>query len=488
MKKFSTAFCLAALLSTSLSAKNQWRIDSNEEWKAATSQASELKIENGLAQPQAENAQFSSIIKNFDEKQKLDNIQFKQSAIWDNWEQIDDITPPGLGNAYVFLPVAPGDYYILAMPPKPKIEYPKGLDKKEKKAFLNKYYKENSEKKPNGGYHSWHSTDLKSWTHCGPVSKSRWVTTAEYADGKFYIYYDEPNDQDPHLIIDTDLKDGKIGQVMGKVFDDPTHGSDIAAFRDEDGTFHLIYEDWSPINARENAWDSPLAGRVSSPDGIKGFTFGQHPNIIDHRTTPTGKKGTFNHGATKAVNGTGILEYEIHEPKQNAYGDYSMIKIGEDYHLFGDYDPADHSQKMKMGRFTGNDLNKEFTWSGSIGDGFHPDPSVGFAEGKFYAVMQKETDFVSSGPWLDGLEVRAGADSNGDGKVDQWTDWQKIKENYTQKPGFARIVDVDPATLDCSSLPASQSFQFEFRTTGIHNKLKDQLIHPVLDRVEVNFK
>ena len=77
---------------------------------------------------------------------------------------------------------------------------------------------------------------------------------------------------------------------MGKVFDDPTHGSDIAVFRDEDDTFQIIYEDWSPINAQKNAWDSPLAGRVSSPDGINGFTFGQHPNVIDHRTTPTGKK------------------------------------------------------------------------------------------------------------------------------------------------------------------------------------------------------
>ncbi|WDE99009.1 hypothetical protein PQO03_14320 [Lentisphaera profundi] len=488
MNKFSSSLCLAALLSTSLSAKNNWRIDSNDEWKAATSQATELKIDQGLVQPQAKNAQFSSIIKTFDEKQKLDTIQFKQSPIWDNWEQIDDITPKGLGNAYVFLPVAPGDYYILAQPPRPKVTYPKGLSKTEKKKFLNKYYKENPDKKPSGGYDAWHSTDLKSWTHCGPISKSKWVTTAEYADGKFYIYYDEPNDQDPHLIIDENLKDGKIGKEMGKVFDDPSHGSDIAAFRDEDGTFHLIYEDWSPINAQQNAWDSPLAGRVSSPDGINGFTFGQHPNIIDHRTTPTGKKGTFKHGATKAVNGTGILEYEIHEPKQNAYGDYSVIKIGEDYHIFCDYDPADHSQNMRMGRFTGNDLNKEFTWSGSMGDGFHPDPSVGFAEGKFYAVMQKETDFMSSGPWLDGVEARAGADSNGDGKIDQWTDWQKIKESYSQKPGFARIVDVEVASLNCSDLAASQSFQFEFRTSGIHNKLKNEIIHPVIDRVELNFK
>ena len=61
----------------------------------------------------------------------------------------------------------------------------------------------------------------------------------------------QPNDQDPHLIIDEDLKDGKVGKEMGKVFDDPTHGSDIAVFRDDDGTFQIIYEDWSPINAQK---------------------------------------------------------------------------------------------------------------------------------------------------------------------------------------------------------------------------------------------
>jgi hypothetical protein len=487
MKKTFLSLCLAAC-SVLASPEKNWTIDSSSQWKNASASLNQMKVKDGLLVPQVAEASFSSSFKTFEQKQTLASIELKQSPIWDNWKQIDDITPKGLGNAYVFLPVAPGDYYILAQPPKQKVSYPKGLSKKEKKTFLNKYYKENPTKKPSIGYHAWHSTNLKTWTHHGQVSNSKWVTTAEYADGKFYIYYDEPNDQDPHLIIDEDLKDGKVGKEMGKVFDDPTHGSDIAAFRDEDGTFNLIYEDWSPINAQQNAWDSPLAGRVTSPDGINGFTFGQHPNIIDHRTTPTGKKGTFKHGATKAVNGTGILEYEIHEPKQNAYGDYTVIKIGTDYHIFCDYDPADHSQNMRMGRFTGTELNKEFTWSGSMGDNFHPDPSVGFAEGKFYAVMQKETDFVSSGPWVDGVQVRAGADVDGDGKVDKWTAWQTVKERYSQKPGFARIVDVKAAELDCSELPPAKAFKFEVKTQGIQNELKGGLVQPLLDKVTLKFQ
>ena len=73
------------------------------------------------------------------------------------------------------------------------------------------------------------------------------MTTAEYVDGKFYLYYDEPNDENPHLIIDDDLTDGILGKEYGEVFNDPSHGSDAGVFRDEDGTFHMIYEDWRGI-------------------------------------------------------------------------------------------------------------------------------------------------------------------------------------------------------------------------------------------------
>jgi hypothetical protein len=49
------------------------------------------------------------------------------------------------------------------------------------------------------------------------------MTTAEFVDGKAYLYYDFPNDADPHLYIDEDLTDGKPGKDMGLVFKDPSH-------------------------------------------------------------------------------------------------------------------------------------------------------------------------------------------------------------------------------------------------------------------------
>ena len=101
---------------------------------------------------------------------------------------------------------------------------------------------------------------MKNWVHHGSVTEShaKWSTTAEFVDGKAYIYYDFPNDQDPHVYIDDDLTDGKPGKDMGLAFDDPSDGSDCAIIRSLDGKFHLIYEDYSPINANSHSWDSLL--------------------------------------------------------------------------------------------------------------------------------------------------------------------------------------------------------------------------------------
>jgi len=97
-------------------------------------------------------------------------------------------------------------------------------------------------------------------------------------------------------------------------------------------------------------------------------------------------------------------------------------------------------------------------------------------------IMQRATDFVSPGPWVDGVEARAGVDEDGDGTIDEWTDWQAVKESYSQKPGFARIVDVAPAKVDTGKLPAGQGFAFEYRTSRLDNG-----VQPIMDRVSLEF-
>ena len=163
-------FLPMALLHQVSAAPDSWVIDSQQDWEAVKKRAEGIALKGGYAEPNTAQASFSSIVKQFKKRRKLSSVVFEQSPVWDNWETIDDITPPGLGNAYVFLCVAPGDYYVFATLT-PVIDYPKGLSKKEKKAYKKKMAGKQSE--ADRGYHVWHSKDLKDWVHGGKVTHSK---------------------------------------------------------------------------------------------------------------------------------------------------------------------------------------------------------------------------------------------------------------------------------------------------------------------------
>ena len=335
-----------------------------------------------------------------------------------------------------------------------------------------------------GGYHAWQSKDMVHWVHHGPVTEafSRWVTSAEIKDGKVYIYYDYPNDQDPHVYVDDNLTDGKPGRDMGLAVADPSHGSDAGFIRDKQGRFHVIFEDWSPINASKRSWDSPLAGHAVSDDGIQNWTF-MDP-AVDKRTKATGKVATYKHPhwLQHPDFKTNIAEYQVHQPEQEAFGDWAAICVGEQYYLFGDYDPVGGHQ-MAVGWFTSSSLDQPFTWCDKIGNG-HPDPDIGFAEGKFYLFTQQKTDWVSPGPWVEKVEARVGVDTDDDGKLDVYSDWTALKESYDYHPSLAKHVNKTPAQLDLSGLPAGHGFGFEVRLTDTtENKSK-----PMLESVTLKFE
>lgn len=456
--KLAVIFIILLLITGCTSSLEIWRIDSQEEWQSITSDFSNLEIVEGIIKPKNDSAYFSSTIKRFKTKRRLQSIVLKQTPQWNNWQAIPKVTPKMSQDAPVFIPVSEGNYWLLS-----------------------RYKGDNT-----SGYHSWKSTDMKIWEHYGPVTSvtNKWVTSAEYVNGKFYIYFDKPNDEDPHLIIDEDLTDGKQGKEIGLVFKDPSHGSDMAIFRDDDGLFHLIYEDWSPIDPRKNSWDSPLAGHSDSPDGINGFLPHEYTPPIDKRTKPTGKFKNYKPHPNQLVHGRDSTPYtyEIHEGPQDAFGDYSMIKVGKQYFIFCDYDSHDEEKSIRIGRWRSDDISKEFVWDGEIGEGFHPDPTIGFAEGKFYLLVQRnEFDFISNGPWVDGIEIRAGVDTDNDGDIDNWTKFTRIKESYFQKPGFVRVIETLPARLDLSGLEAGYAFKIELRF------YKENDIFPTLDSFEVDF-
>lgn len=487
---------LAAMLAAPAWADNDWVVDTQQEWTAAAANQQGIEITGGVMAPSGENGAFTSNLKRFDKKHKATSIELRQSPVWQNWEPIENLGPANLQDAPVFLAIGPQDYWVFGRygkPPRGKNATPfvpqtaslAGFNQKLKTTPWPKQYDAPGGLKEGlGGYHAWQSRDMVNWVHHGPVTEefSRWVTSAEHKEGKVYIYYDYPNDQDPHVYVDDDLTDGKPGQNMGIAVNDPSHGSDAGFIRDKEGRFHVIFEDWSPINASKRSWDSPLAGHAVSDDGIKDWTF-LNP-AIDKRTRDTGKVAEYKHPHWLQHPNwkTNIGKYQVHEPEQEAFGDWAAICVGTQYYLFGDYDPAGGGH-MSVGWFTSSDINKPFIWCDRIGNG-HPDPDIGFAEGRFYLVTQQSTDYVSPGPWVEKVEARVGVDVDNDGNVDAWCDWTEVKETYDYFRGLSKHVNTTPAKIDLADLPAGYAFAFEMRLTDTtENKSK-----PMIDRITLTWE
>ncbi|MGJ8655623.1 MAG: hypothetical protein ACSHX6_04160 [Akkermansiaceae bacterium] len=506
-------FVLTSSITSFACADDAWVIDSHDEWEKATSAQKGLAFAEGMAEPAGKEATFQSVLKRFETKRSVKSISIAQSPNWLNWEETPNIGTASMADAPVLLSLGENNHWMFARYKAPGSESQKG--KKDKKGgeekvevveevfvpeevklegfdvkllstpVANEFTAPGGLEKNMGGYHAWQSRDMKNWVRHGSVTEkfSKWMTTAEYVDGKFQFYYDFPNDQDPHVYVDEDLTDGKPGKNMGMAFKDPSHGSDVGMIRDLEGKFHVIYEDWSPIKASARAWDSPLAGHAVSEDGLKDFKIVDA--AVDLRTKPTGKIGTYKHPHWAKEDPknykTNVAEYEIHSPEQPAFGDWAAISVGGQYYLFGDYDKS-HGEPMSVGMFTSSSIDKQFTFFGSIGRG-HPDPDVCFADGKFYLATQQKLDFVSDGPWVESVEVRAGVDTDNDATIDQWSEWQMVKEAYAYTPGFAKQVKKTAAEMDLSKLPEGYGFQFELRlkdTTENQSK-------PILDKVTVEF-
>ena len=484
MKKRSimkTSFTLFAALLPCLAgvgyAQNAWEIAGQDDWEKATSALEQLSLKEGVVSGEGS---FSSVVKTFDEAQQLKSLTLTQTLHWNNWqalEEQDTIAP--VGDAPVFLPIRKGDYWLFGRKGKPAPNVTTG---------------EGGKKPKGGGYHGYHSTDMKNWVHHGCVTdfKGKMMTTAEHKDGVFYFYSDIPNDTDPHLYLDDNIYDGINGKPMGLVYEDGP-GSDMAIIRDLDGKFHLISENWSPLNGMKHSCDSPLANHAVSPDGIQPFVESKKP-AVDYRTTPTGETGTYHHphwGENSEIT------YQVHEPEQEAFGDWTIVRIGDIYHLFGDWevvdpksrtgiivalDPSNPKHKKRMviaAHMTASKVEGPYTLRGGIDTGKHPDPTVGFAERKFYFITQG-THFISSGPWSEGVSARAGVDSSGDGSIDQWTEWHEVSESYDYTPGYARVIQKTPASIDLSALPAAHAVKFEFKLAGEKNA------PPMIDKVIVD--
>ncbi len=504
--KLTKPLLIAPVLTLSATAQEPWKIGTQNEWLMSSTSRTGLAVSEGAILPSGKSGVFQSVVKSFDQKRSAASITLKQSPVWLNWNSIENLGPVNLADAPVLLSLGPDNYWMFGRYGGGGAKLKKNQKGKKQARFVAadatlegfdialkttrfpRQYDALGGLKPKlGGYHAWQSKDMVNWVHHGPVTEgfSKWVTSAEHVDGKTYIYYDFPNDQDPHGYVDTDLTDGLPGENKGKVLSDPSHGSDSGFIRDLDGNFHVIFENWDPINASKRAWDSPLAGHAISPDGISPFKIQETPPV-DVRTKPTGEIKTYKHPHWTKEDPknypSSIAEYQVHSPHQEAFGDWAPICVGGQYYLFGDYD-SEHGKPMQAAWFTSSDIGKQFTFCGSIGKG-HPDPDICFAEGQFYLATQQKTDYTSPGPWVETAEVRVGVDIDKDGKINKWTDWQVVKESYDHTPGFSKQIKTIPASLDLSDLPEGFGFQFEIKLTdSTQNDSK-----PILDEVLIEFK
>ena len=235
-----------------------WSIESAAEWTQNIETSDGATVEDGMVFPSEKRATVLTRIHSSATKRSAASLTINQSPIWQNWEPVKNIGPSNLNDAPVLLTIGPDNYWIFGRYGSGQSgRKKKGKDKNKKNAqpaekqieqatpfvaedatlegfdiplkttrFANQFDAPGGLKPGRGGYHAWQSRDMKNWVHHGPVTEtfSKWVTNAEQVDGKTLIYYDFPNDQDPHVYVDEDLFDGEPGKNMGMAVKDPSHG------------------------------------------------------------------------------------------------------------------------------------------------------------------------------------------------------------------------------------------------------------------------
>ena len=147
-------------------------------------------VENGAVSPKGKTGQLKTKLHRFDSKRSASSLTIRQSAVWQNWNPIENLGPANLNDAPVLLTVGKGNYWMFgrygnATPKAKRGEQVKRLASFKPEAakldgfdvplqttrFANQYNAPGGLKPSKGGYHAWQSRDMKNWVHHGPVTE-----------------------------------------------------------------------------------------------------------------------------------------------------------------------------------------------------------------------------------------------------------------------------------------------------------------------------
>ena len=188
MKSLSIVLVSALFVGIELQA-DDWTIDSADDWTQNIKSAEGATVEDGSVSPKAKTATIATKVHTSDVKRSAKSLVVTQSAIWQNWNPIENLGPVNLAYAPVLLTVGPDDYWMFGRYGSGQPRRKKGQKSKpaapfesiettlegfdvplQTTRFANQFNAPGGLKPGKGGYHAWQSHDMKNWVHHGPVT------------------------------------------------------------------------------------------------------------------------------------------------------------------------------------------------------------------------------------------------------------------------------------------------------------------------------
>ena len=110
--KFLSLSLVATLLAGVQLQAADWTIDSADDWTKNIKSAEGATVADGSVSPTAKTATIVTKVHASDGKRSAKSLTVTQSAIWQNWNPIDNLGPVNLADAPVLLTVGPDNYWM----------------------------------------------------------------------------------------------------------------------------------------------------------------------------------------------------------------------------------------------------------------------------------------------------------------------------------------------------------------------------------------